>query len=240
MSNSFGLPLRIISKSRRASIGSGPKLHSRPGPPKGSSPTSESWTEPCAWCSTVDGGDGGYPLALRKGSKAIFAVEGQFVGGTGRYRGATGWLQVKSVNGFDEGGGELLLESQTRVESEAAFAPAKVRSWVKAYFEGTRSGDASTWAGAFAPNAVLDEPVGAPLKTTPREILEQGEAFLSAFQEIGLYEDFVHVVGNEAVAKWEGRGTTKEGAEVRFDGINVFLFDDQGKILKLRGFFAPP
>lgn len=160
-----------------------------------------------------------------EGSKAIFAVEGQFVGGTGKYQGATGWLQVKSVNGFDEGRGELFLEQQAQTRSEEAFEPEKVRRWVKAYFKGTRSGDASIWAQAFAANAVLDDPVGSPLKTSPSEILEQGEAFVRAFQKIGLHEDFVHVVGNEAVAKWEGRGTTERGEEVRFEGINAFVFN---------------
>lgn len=120
------------------------------------------------------------------------------------------------------------------------FPPEVVRGWVARYFEGTRSGDAQKWASAFAADAVLDDPVGAPPKTTPEAILAQGEAFLSAFRSVGLHEDFVHVVGNEAVAKWEGRGITMAGEEVRFEGINLFTFNSDGKITKLRGFFTPP
>ncbi|MEM9476380.1 MAG: hypothetical protein AAGA71_13880 [Pseudomonadota bacterium] len=78
---------------------------------------------------------------------------------------------------------------------------AEVHGWVATYFEGTRSMDAAQWASAFAPAAVLDDPVGFPVKDTPAAILAQGEGFVSAFQQIGLYESFVHVVGNEAVAK---------------------------------------
>jgi hypothetical protein len=44
-----------------------------------------------------------------EGSKATFVVEGRFVGGTGRYHGASGWLKVTSINGFDTGEGELHL-----------------------------------------------------------------------------------------------------------------------------------
>lgn len=44
-----------------------------------------------------------------EGTKATFVVEGRFVGGTGRYAGATGWMRVTSINGFDSGEGELHL-----------------------------------------------------------------------------------------------------------------------------------
>lgn len=120
------------------------------------------------------------------------------------------------------------------------FTSNNVRSWVANYFKGTRSMDASVWASAFADNALLDDPVGSPIKDSPEAILEQGRGFVAAFKSIGLHEDFVHVVGNEAVAKWEGRGVTKDGTPIIFEGINHFTFSKQGKITKLRGFFTPP
>ncbi|NSX53894.1 nuclear transport factor 2 family protein [Parasulfitobacter algicola] len=130
---------------------------------------------------------------------------------------------------------------QTQVSPEAsAYDPAIVHEWVETYFEGTRSMDAAKWASAFATDAVLDDPVGFPVKNTPEAILAQGEGFVGAFQEIGLYESFVHVVGNEAVAKWQGRGTTPDGIEITFDGINHFTFNEDGQIILLRGFFSPP
>lgn len=123
---------------------------------------------------------------------------------------------------------------------ESSFDAAIVHGWVEAYFEGTRSMDAAQWASAFAPDAVLDDPVGFQAKNTSEAILAQGEGFVSAFQQIGLHESFVHVVGNEAVAKWQGRGTTPDGVEITFDGINHFSFNEDGQITLLRGFFAPP
>ncbi len=130
---------------------------------------------------------------------------------------------------------------RTQISPEGnPFDAATVHEWVEAYFQGTRSMDAAQWASAFAPDAVLDDPVGFPVKDTPGAILAQGEGFVSAFQQIGLYESFVHVVGNEAVAKWEGRGTTSDGVEITFDGINHFTFNEDGQITLLRGFFSPP
>ncbi|MEO1237151.1 MAG: nuclear transport factor 2 family protein, partial [Planctomycetota bacterium] len=118
--------------------------------------------------------------------------------------------------------------------------PDTVTAWVETYFEGTRSGDAAVWAAAFASDAVLDDPVGEPIKTTPEAILAQGQGFVSAFERVGLHATFVHAVGHEAVAKWEGRGVTTDGTEVTFEGINHFTFNAEGKIQKLRGFFTPP
>lgn len=130
---------------------------------------------------------------------------------------------------------------QTQISpAGGAYDAATVHGWVESYFEGTRSMDAGQWASAFAPDAVLDDPVGSPVKDTQEDILAQGEGFVSAFQEIGLHESFVHVVGNEAVAKWQGRGTTPDGVEVTFEGINHFTFNEDGQITLLRGFFTPP
>ncbi len=131
--------------------------------------------------------------------------------------------------------------TRTQVTPENnVYDPSIVHEWVAAYFLGTRSMDANQWAAAFAPEAILDDPVGFPVKDTPEAILSQGKGFVGAFQDIGLYESFVHVVGNEAVAKWQGRGITTDGAEVTFDGINHFTFNEDGQITLLRGFFAPP
>lgn len=130
---------------------------------------------------------------------------------------------------------------QTQISPEGStYDPATVHDWVETYFEGTRSMDAAQWAAAFAPDAILDDPVGFPVKDNPEAILAQGAGFVSAFSQIGLFESFVHVVGNEAVAKWQGRGITPDGVEVTFDGINHFTFNEDGQITLLRGFFSPP
>lgn len=47
------------------------------------------------------------------------------------------------------------------------------------------------------------------------------------------------VNGNEAVAYWVGQGTQQDGQCVRFEGINHFHFDADGKIVNLRGFWNP-
>jgi steroid Delta-isomerase len=125
------------------------------------------------------------------------------------------------------------------VSNSEVLTSEQVRAAVAHYFEGTRSMNAAQWASAFAPSAIVEDPVGQPPLTTPQAILSQGEGFIAAFSHVGLQEIFVEVNGNEAVAYWVGQGVQKDGQRVRFEGINHFCFDADEKIVNLRGFWNP-
>ena len=118
-------------------------------------------------------------------------------------------------------------------------SPESIRKFVSQYFEATRSNKAQQWASCFANNAIVEDPVGTTPINDSEKILELGKTFLSSFETVGLYEEFVHVIGNEAAARWTGRGLTKEGKKVRFEGINIFEFDNDGKIINLKGYWNP-
>jgi steroid Delta-isomerase len=114
----------------------------------------------------------------------------------------------------------------------------QIRGHVKRYFEGTRSMNAKQWASAFSERAVVEDPMGTPA-LRGEQILKQGESFVQAFREVGLTEGYVNVQGLQAVAHWTGRGTTPQGQRMRFEGINVFEFDANGKIVSLKGYWSP-
>ena len=67
-----------------------------------------------------------------------------------------------------------------------------------------------------------------------------GKGFLKPFIEITLYRSFVRVVGNEAAARWQGQSMTKDGGEVTFERIKIFNFNNDDKIVELRGFLSLP
>ncbi|AFY57723.1 SnoaL-like polyketide cyclase [Rivularia sp. PCC 7116] len=119
------------------------------------------------------------------------------------------------------------------------LAPKLVRKFVAQYFEATRSNNAQEWASRFANNAIVEDPVGTTPINNSKQILELGKAFMSGFENVGLHEEFVHVIGNDAAARWTGRGLTKEGKQVRFEGINIFNFNSDGKIVNLKGYWSP-
>lgn len=110
---------------------------------------------------------------------------------------------------------------------------------VNLYFEATQSNNASTWASCFATDATVDDPVGSPSIQGTDAILERGKEFMTNFETVGLYPEYVSVDNLRAAAKWNGQGVMKDGRSVKFEGINFFQFNETGKIVNLIGFWNP-
>jgi steroid Delta-isomerase len=107
------------------------------------------------------------------------------------------------------------------------------------YFAATRAMDLDAWLATFDKDAVSYEPTGE-LPLTGYEALSQFfQAIAGAFEKVGLTEEQVFVVGNEAAVKWIGRGIGKNGREVTFEGIDIFEVNPAGKIQKLRAYWNP-
>ena len=112
-------------------------------------------------------------------------------------------------------------------------------TFVENYFKATQSNDAETWAGCFAIDATVDDPVGSPPIQGKDAILERGNEFMANFETVGLYPEYVSVDKIRAAAKWIGRGVIKDRKSVQFEGINFFEFNEAGKITNLVGFWNP-
>ena len=172
-----------------------------------------------------------------EGSQVIITVVGQFVGGTGNYAGASGTLELTSVNGYiGTGTGTLIVPDGQATEPTTK---PDVRQWVEDYFAATQSGDAERWAAQFAEGAFINDPFGTPPPQNRAEVVERGETFMSSFEEAGLYPDWIFTNGLTATAKWTGRGTTKDGRKMVFDGINVYRWTYDGKVASLVGYWNP-
>ena len=106
-------------------------------------------------------------------------------------------------------------------------------------FASLRAMDPEAYAATFAPDGVSYDPVGAA-PTVGHDALRQFlTAILDAFDKVGLTEDHVFIAGNGAAVKWTGRGKGKNGRDVRFEGIDIFEFNDDGLIQTLRAYWNP-
>lgn len=117
-------------------------------------------------------------------------------------------------------------------------APAIQRT-IADYFAAIRAGNPSAWLETFATDAVSEDPVGAP---PMRGHAALGQFFANiggAFDEIGLTERDVVISGNQAAVYWTGRGVGKNGREVSFEGVDVFEFNEQGKIQRMWAYWSP-
>jgi steroid Delta-isomerase len=119
------------------------------------------------------------------------------------------------------------------------MSPEVVSRAVRAYFEATRAMDQEAWVNTFAEDAVSYDPVGAPPTTGYDKLGEFFQTITAAFKEVGLTEDQIFVAGTGAAVKWTGRGISKQGRKVHFEGIDIFEVNEAGKIQTVHAYWNP-
>ena len=115
----------------------------------------------------------------------------------------------------------------------------KISRAVRAYFLAIRAMDADAFANTFAEEGTTFDPVGTPGITGREAIREFLASICKNFKSVGLTEESVFVAGNGAAVKWTGRGTSASGKEVRFEGIDVFEVNADGKIQTVHAYWNP-
>ena len=110
---------------------------------------------------------------------------------------------------------------------------------IKEYFAALRAMDEKAWVNTFAGDALSYDPVGTPAIEGHVKLAEFFQTITAAFKEVGLTEDDIFIAGDGAAVKWTGRGTSKAGKSVKFEGIDVFEFNEAGKIQTLRAYWNP-
>jgi steroid delta-isomerase-like uncharacterized protein len=119
------------------------------------------------------------------------------------------------------------------------MSPEIVSKAVKAYFAALRAMDQQAWVNTFAEDAVSHDPVGAPPIEGHQKLGEFFQTITAAFKEFGLTEDHVFVAGNGAAVKWTGRGISKQGKKVHFEGIDVIEVNEAGRIQTVHAYWNP-
>ena len=133
----------------------------------------------------------------------------------------------------------LVASSITRVEAAATrdLTPEQIAAVVEDAFAGLAAFDVQRVVNNFAPDAVLEDPVGTPPIQGTQAIAAYLGTFPSLFSQMKLYSLDVKVGGQEAAVKWRLRFTTKTGKVFFLDGIGFFKFNQEGKIQSEKEFF---
>jgi steroid Delta-isomerase len=121
----------------------------------------------------------------------------------------------------------------------AQVSPDRVSRAVRAYFLAIRAMDAEAFANTFAEDGTTCDPMGAPPITGRAGIREFFESICKNFKSVSLDEDSIFVSGNGAAVKWSGKGASNSGKEVRFEGIDVFEVNGDGKIQNVWAYWNP-
>ena len=121
-----------------------------------------------------------------------------------------------------------------------AQSPAdKISRAVRTYFLAIRAMDPEAIANSFAEDGTTCDPMGAPPISGREAVREFFVSICKNFKSVALTEEGIFVAGNGAAVKWTGQGTSINGKEVRFEGIDVFEINDHGKIQNLWAYWNP-
>jgi len=118
-------------------------------------------------------------------------------------------------------------------------SPVTIARAVRAYFLSIRAMDADAFANTFSENGTTFDPVGSPGITGRDALRDFFQSICSNFKIVALDEDSVFVAGNGAAVKWTGHGTSTSGKEVKFEGVDVFEVNEDGKIQTIQAYWNP-
>lgn len=131
----------------------------------------------------------------------------------------------------------LFASNVARVEAAPAPAPEQMEAVIEDVFAGLAAFDVQRVVNHFAPDAVVEDPVGTPPIQGTQAIAAYLETFPTLFSEIKLYSLDIKTGGQEVAVKWRLRFRTKTGNVFFLDGIGFFKFNQEGKIQTEKEFF---
>ena len=117
--------------------------------------------------------------------------------------------------------------------------PDRISRAVRGYFLAIRAMDPDAFANCFAEDGTTYDPVGTPGVTGRAGLRDFFASICKNFKSVGLTEDAVFVAGSGAAVKWSGKGTSNDGREVKFEGIDVLEINADGKIQTLHAYWNP-
>lgn len=113
----------------------------------------------------------------------------------------------------------------------------QIEAAVQEYFDSVSAFDIPRFVSNFAPNGVLEDPVGTPPVQGTANLTSFMTSLLSSFKEIKPRIQEIIVCGHEAEVNWKLNLKTKDGKKITIDGMGVFNFNPDGKLASVREFW---
>ena len=106
------------------------------------------------------------------------------------------------------------------------------------YFRAIRELDREAFVGCFAEGHVEHhDPVGSAPHHSRAQIGEFFDQLAGLFASVELKPDKIYPGGDGVALSWTGRGRGKNGREVTFEGIDVFVLTPEGLIRSLHAYW---
>jgi steroid delta-isomerase len=109
----------------------------------------------------------------------------------------------------------------------------EVRDTVDRYFAAWASLDPAAYAACFSDAAVVHDPYGSTPHRGAKALREFFSGIAQALEEARIEAEAVHVAGNRAAVVFRGKAVGKNRKPVEVVGVDVFEFDEAGRITNL-------
>lgn len=123
-------------------------------------------------------------------------------------------------------------------DSAARARQAQMKAALQAYVDRTNAGDAAGLVALFASDAVIEDPIGSPLKS--------GAQIAAWFADTVAFDTHITPVaplrgshGNEALVVFDVTFTPPGAARLRIRSADACTFNADGLITSLRAFWGP-
>jgi steroid delta-isomerase len=117
------------------------------------------------------------------------------------------------------------------------LTPDQIEAAVEEYFASVSAFDVPRYVNNFAPDGVLEDPVGTPPLQGTAAISAFITGIIAPFSEIKSKIQEITVCGHEAAVNWKLHLTTTNGKKITIDGMGIFNFNQDGKLQSVREFW---
>lgn len=117
------------------------------------------------------------------------------------------------------------------------LTPEQMEAAVEEYFDSIASMNVQRFVNNFAPDGVLEDPVGTPPVQGTQSIAAYFGAIIAPFSDIKAKVQEVIPCGQEAAVNWKLNLKVANGKRITIDGMGVFKFDQTGKLVSVREFW---
>jgi steroid Delta-isomerase len=118
-----------------------------------------------------------------------------------------------------------------------SMTPEQIEAAVEEYFDAVGAFDVQRYVNTFAPDGVLEDPVGTPPIQGTQAITAFITNIIAPFSEIKHKIQDINVCGHEAAVNWKIHLKTTTGKKIIIDGMGVFTFNQNGKLQSVREFW---
>jgi steroid delta-isomerase len=116
---------------------------------------------------------------------------------------------------------------------------ATIERTIREYAGAWKARDRDAWLNTFAEAATQEDPVGGGVRRGRREIGEFWDRAMAQYRSVEIRPRQIVIVGHEAAMVWIIDATSSASRRT-FEGVDIFTFDDEGRIVSVRAYWEAP